>query len=145
MILLIGIMTKNGILIVEFTNQLRERGYAMYDAVLEASELRLRPILMTSIATISGAVPLALSGGAGAEARSAIGWVIIGGASLSTVMTLFLVPAIFLLIGKYSNPRSTIAEKLNELQHAFAGKLGKFGDVPEPTAKPGENKPHPAE
>jgi multidrug efflux pump len=138
-------MTKNGILIVEFTNQLRERGYAMYDAVLEASELRLRPILMTSIATISGAVPLALSGGAGAEARSAIGWVIIGGASLSTIMTLFLVPALFLLIGRYSNPRSVIAEKLTDLQHAFAGRLGKFGDVPAPEPKVNGGKAQPAE
>ncbi len=145
MILLIGIMTKNGILIVEFTNQLRERGYPMYEAVLEASEMRLRPILMTSIATVAGAVPLALSGGAGAEARSAIGWVIIGGVGLSTFMTLFLVPALFLLIGKYSNPRSTIGEKLTELQHAFAGRLGKFGDVPAPERKADGGKAQPAE
>ncbi|MBN8534219.1 MAG: efflux RND transporter permease subunit [Rhizobiales bacterium] len=153
MILLIGIMTKNGILIVEFTNQLRERGYAMYEAVLEASEMRLRPILMTSIATVAGAVPLALSGGAGSEARSAIGWVIIGGVGLSTFMTLFLVPALFLLIGKNSNPRSTIADKLVTLQEKFAGKLGAFGDPPaakpahEPHVAPakGEAKPAPAE
>ena len=122
MILLIGIMTKNGILIVEFTNQLREQGADLYDAVLEASEMRLRPILMTSIATISGAVPLAFSSGAGAEARAAIGWVIIGGASLSTLMTLFLVPSIFLLVGKYTSPRSTIGEKIEELQARFGGK-----------------------
>lgn len=122
MILLVGIMTKNGILIVEFTNQLREQGADLYDAVLEASEMRLRPILMTSIATIAGAVPLALSGGAGAEARSAIGWVIIGGASLSTFMTLFLVPSIFLMVGRYTSPRSTIGEKINELQERFGGK-----------------------
>ena len=122
MILLVGIMTKNGILIVEFTNQLREQGAELYDAVLEASEMRLRPILMTSIATIAGAVPLALSGGAGAEARSAIGWVIIGGASLSTFMTLFLVPSIFLMVGRYTSPRSTIGEKIAELQERFGGK-----------------------
>jgi multidrug efflux pump len=153
MILLIGIMTKNGILIVEFTNQLRERGYAMYEAVLEASEMRLRPILMTSIATVAGAVPLALSGGAGSEARSAIGWVIIGGVGLSTFMTLFLVPALFLLIGKNSNPRSTIADKLVGLQEKFAGRLGAFGDPPvakpahehHPTPPKGAAKPAPAE
>jgi multidrug efflux pump len=152
MILLIGIMTKNGILIVEFTNQLRERGLGMYDAVLQASEMRLRPILMTSIATIAGAVPLAISAGAGAEARSAIGWVIIGGASLSTLMTLFLVPALFLLIGQYSNPRSIIAEKITELQIKFADRLGAFGDVPvaksaQPSHGPNEAsaKPNPAE
>jgi multidrug efflux pump len=119
MILLIGIMTKNGILIVEFTNQLRERGKNLYDAIFEASEMRLRPILMTSIATIFGAVPLALSTGAGSEARSTIGWVIIGGASLSTMMTLFLVPCVFLLVGRYSSPRSTIAEKLNAMQERY--------------------------
>ncbi|KAF0232332.1 MAG: AcrB/AcrD/AcrF family [Beijerinckiaceae bacterium] len=124
MILLVGIMTKNGILIVEFTNQLREQGAGLYDAVLEASEMRLRPILMTSIATISGAVPLALSTGAGAEARASIGWVIIGGAGLSTFMTLFLVPSIFLLVGRYTEPRSTIGEKITELQERFAGKKG---------------------
>jgi len=84
--------------------------------------MRLRPILMTSIATIAGAVPLALSGGAGAEARSAIGWVIIGGASLSTFMTLFLVPSIFLMVGRYTSPRSTIGEKIAELQERFGGK-----------------------
>jgi len=117
-------MTKNGILIVEFTNQLRERGVALYDAILEASEMRLRPILMTSIATICGAVPLATSSGAGAEARSAIGWVIIGGASLSTLMTLFLVPVVFLLAGRFTNPRSTIGDLLDEMQERFkpAGK-----------------------
>lgn len=125
MILLIGIMTKNGILIVEFTNQLREQGYALYDAVLEAAEMRLRPILMTSIATVFGAVPLAMSTGAGAEARATIGWVIIGGASLSTFMTLFLVPSVFLLVGNYTSPRSTIAEKLAELQNRFGGRKPK--------------------
>lgn len=146
MILLIGIMTKNGILIVEFTNQLREQGRNVYDAVLEASELRLRPILMTSIATISGAVPLALSTGAGAEARSAIGWVIIGGASLSTLMTLFLVPSIFLLVGRFTSPRSTIAEKLAKMQEKFArpghSAPGEASPAPAPaTAKPASDAP----
>ena len=127
MILLIGIMTKNGILIVEFTNQLREHGATLFDAVLEASRMRLRPILMTSIATIAGAVPLAMSTGAGAEARSTIGWVIIGGASLSTLMTLFLVPAIFLLVGRYTNPRSTVADMLRDMQERYKGKLSLDG------------------
>lgn len=144
MIILIGIMTKNGILIVEFTNQLRERGMDVREAVLEASKMRLRPILMTSIATIAGAVPLALSNGAGAEARSAIGWVIIGGASLSTLMTLFLVPALFLMVGKYSSPRSTIAEKIDALQARFAGggMAAHAHQKPEPEK---EQKPQPAE
>ncbi len=119
MILLIGLMAKNGILIVEFTNQLRGRGVEIHEAVLRAAEMRLRPILMSSIATICGAVPLSLSSGAGAEARAAIGWVIIGGASLSTLVTLFLVPVLFRLVGKYSAPRSTIGEKIDALMAKF--------------------------
>src|SRR5262249_33943498 len=77
MILLIGLMAKNGILIVEFANQLRDEGKSVHDAVLDAAVIRLRPILMTSIATVAGAVPLAMATGAGAESRTAIGWVII--------------------------------------------------------------------
>lgn len=143
MILLIGIMAKNGILIVEFTNQLREQGADIHEAVLKASVMRLRPILMTSIATIFGAVPLALSGGAGAEARSAIGWVIIGGASLSTLMTLFLVPVLFRFVGQYSQPRSTIGEKIEALMASFGSASGPHGQSPgghaeAPPPKPAE-------
>jgi multidrug efflux pump len=136
MILLIGIMTKNGILIVEFTNQLREQGYALYDALVEASVLRLRPILMTSIATVFGAVPLALSYGAGAESRTAIGWVVIGGASLSTMMTLFVVPALFLLLGRFTQPRSTIGDMLEALQQRFGSGHGPGGHAQAPSAHP---------
>ena len=145
MILLIGIMTKNGILIVEFTNQLREQGRPLYEAILEASEMRLRPILMTSIATIAGAVPLALSGGAGSEARSAIGWVIIGGASLSTLMTLFLVPSIFLLVGRFTAPRSTISEKILDLQKRYEGKIKPEGGHGHAAPGHAATAPHPAE
>ncbi len=135
MILLIGIMTKNGILIVEFTNQLREHGHELYDALLEASVIRLRPILMTSIATIMGAVPLAISTGAGAEARASIGVVIVGGASLSTLMTLFVIPALYLLVGRWSQPRSTIGDKVDGMMEAFAHRLGNFGDGPKKKAQ----------
>ncbi len=123
MILLIGIMTKNGILIVEFTNQLREEGKDLHTAVLEASVTRLRPILMTSIATVFGAIPLMLSGGAGAESRQAIGTVIVGGVSLSTVFTLFIVPCLYSLIGAYTKPRNFIAEELEkqEREHIAGG------------------------
>jgi len=123
MILLIGIMTKNGILIVEFTNQLREQGMEMFDAVLEASVTRLRPILMTSIATVCGAIPLMLTGGAGAESRQAIGTVIVGGVSLSTLFTLFIVPSLYLLIGSYTKPRNFIVEELakQEREHVEKG------------------------
>ncbi|MBE0505409.1 MAG: efflux RND transporter permease subunit [Marinospirillum sp.] len=95
LIALIGIITKNGILITEFANQQREQGLAMMDAVVEASVLRLRPILMTSLAMILGCLPLALATGAGAESRQQIGWVIVGGMSFGTILTLFVVPTVY--------------------------------------------------
>ncbi|MBZ6077281.1 efflux RND transporter permease subunit [Microvirga puerhi] len=116
MILLIGLMTKNGILIVEFSNQLRERGYSVRDAVIEASVLRLRPILMTSIAMIGGAIPLAWSSGAGAEARNAIGSVIVGGVTLSTLLTVLVVPSIYLLLGGYTKPATYVSELIEKLR-----------------------------
>ncbi|WP_457092042.1 efflux RND transporter permease subunit, partial [Microvirga sp. P5_D2] len=116
MILLIGLMTKNGILIVEFSNQLRERGYSVRDAVLEASVLRLRPILMTSIAMIGGAIPLAWSTGAGAEARNAIGSVIVGGVTVSTILTMLVVPSIYLLLGGFTKPATYVSEMLDKLR-----------------------------
>ena len=98
LVMLIGLITKNGILIVEFTNQLRGRGMAKLDALVEASSLRLRPILMTSAATVLGAVPLAVTTGAGSESRSAIGWVIIGGVAIGTLFTLFVIPVAYTYI-----------------------------------------------
>ncbi len=116
MILLIGIMAKNGILIVEFASQLRQRGRNVRDAVIEASVLRLRPILMTSIAMIGAAIPLALSMGAGAEARSAIGLVIIGGIVMSTSFTVLVVPAMYLLIGGFTKPINAVAKMIDRLR-----------------------------
>jgi multidrug efflux pump len=116
MILLIGLMTKNGILIVEFANQLRERGLSVREAVIEASVLRLRPILMTSIAMIGGAVPLAWSTGAGAEARNAIGSVIVGGVTVSTLLTMLVIPSIYLLLGGLTKPPSYVSEVLDTLR-----------------------------
>jgi multidrug efflux pump len=116
MILLIGLMAKNGILVVEFANQLRDRGMSIHDAVLEASVVRLRPILMTSIATVFGAVPLAMASGAGAESRQAIGVVIVGGVTLSTFLTLYAVPALYVLLAGYTKPIGAIASKLTELE-----------------------------
>ena len=98
MILLIGIMAKNGILIVEFANQLREEGRPLVRAAREGAVTRLRPVMMTTIATILGAVPLALATGAGAESRRAIGAVIVGGLSLAFVLTLLITPVIYVLI-----------------------------------------------
>jgi len=95
---LVGLIAKHGILIVEFSNQLRESGMNKFDAVLQAASKRLRPILMTTGAMVLGAVPLAFASGAGAEARHQIGWVIVGGMSFGTLFTLFVVPVVYLLL-----------------------------------------------
>ncbi|MGO4170936.1 efflux RND transporter permease subunit [Bosea sp. TAF32] len=95
LITLVGLITKHGILILEFTNQLREEGKEMIDALVEAAELRLRPILMTTGAMVLGAVPLAIAHGAGAESRSQIGWVIVGGMTFGTLLTLYVVPVAY--------------------------------------------------
>jgi len=98
MILLIGLVTKNSILLVEYTNQLRERGMDTVLALLEAGRIRLRPILMTSVATIMGAVPIALGLGAGSISRRPLGYAIVGGVLFSTALTLFLVPVVYSLM-----------------------------------------------
>jgi multidrug efflux pump len=105
LITLVGLISKHGILIVEFSNQLREKGMAVYDAVIEASSLRLRPILMTTGAMALGAVPLALASGAGAESRRSIGYVIVGGITFGTLLTLFVVPTVYLLIATWREKR----------------------------------------
>jgi multidrug efflux pump len=97
---LVGLISKHGILIVEFANQLQERGRSKFDAVLESAGLRLRPILMTTGAMVLGSIPLALAAGAGAEARHQIGWVIVGGMSFGTLLTLFVVPVVYLLLAR---------------------------------------------
>ena len=98
LVTLVGLITKHGILIVEFSNQLRAKGEAMIDAVVDAATLRLRPILMTTGAMVLGALPLALAHGAGAESRTQIGWVIVGGMSFGTLLTLFVVPTAYTLL-----------------------------------------------
>ena len=98
LVMLVGLITKHGILIVEFANQLRARGKRKVEAVIEAASLRLRPILMTTAAMVLGAVPLALASGAGAESRSPIGWVIVGGLLLGTLLTLFIIPVAYTLL-----------------------------------------------
>ena len=121
MILLIGIMAKNGILIVEFANQLRDEGRDLVTAAREGAVTRLRPVMMTTIATILGAVPLATASGAGAESRRAIGAVIVGGLSLAFVLTLLLTPVIYVLVER----------------------IGRRGDAPR--TAPAEAPPQPAE
>jgi multidrug efflux pump len=98
MVLLIGLVTKNSILLVEYANQLKERGLSTIDAMLEAGRVRLRPILMTSVATIMGALPIALGLGAGSASRRPLGYAIVGGLLFSTVLTLFLVPAVYVML-----------------------------------------------
>lgn len=104
LITLVGLITKHGILIVEFTNQLRQQGLEMVDALVQASAQRLRPILMTTGAMVLGAVPLALASGAGAETRTQIGWVIVGGMGLGTVLTVFVVPTMYALLARSTVP-----------------------------------------
>jgi multidrug efflux pump len=98
LVTLVGLITKHGILIVEFANQLQEKGMTIKEAVVEAAFLRLRPILMTTGAMVLGALPLAMASGAGAESRQQIGWVIVGGLLLGTFFTLFVVPTVYSLL-----------------------------------------------
>jgi len=109
LVMLIGLITKHGILIVEFANQLRDRGMQAAEAVAEAATLRLRPILMTTGAMVLGAVPLALATGAGAEARQAIGWVIVGGLAVGTLFTLFVIPTAYLLLVRRRKTEAVLA------------------------------------
>jgi len=104
LITLVGLITKHGILIVEFSNQLRQQGRTVMEAVVEAASLRLRPILMTTGAMVLGALPLALSTGAGAESRQQIGWVIVGGMTLGTLLTIFVVPTVYSLFARKGVP-----------------------------------------
>jgi len=105
LVTLVGLITKHGILIVEFANQLRARGLDKVEAVVEASVLRLRPILMTTGAMVLGSIPLAFANGAGAEGRQAIGWVIVGGLLMGTLFTLYVVPVAYTLFARRSLPR----------------------------------------
>jgi multidrug efflux pump len=100
LVTLVGLITKHGILIVEFANQLQERGLSRIEAAIESAGLRLRPILMTTGAMVLGALPLAIASGAGAESRQQIGWVIVGGMSFGTLLTLFVVPTVYSFLGQ---------------------------------------------
>lgn len=119
--MLIGLVTKNGILIVEFANQLREEGAPKLEAILKASESRLRPILMTSLTIALGALPIAVSLGAASESRIGMGVVIIGGTIFSLILTLFIIPSIYVMWSR-DKKRHPELERLetyeNELQHS---------------------------
>ena len=118
LITLVGLITKHGILIVEFANQMREEGMAMKEAVIKAASQRLRPILMTTGAMVLGAVPLALAHGAGAESRIQIGWVIVGGMSLGTLLTIFVVPTMYSLLARKHAPGASKQEVAGETASA---------------------------
>ena len=119
LVLLVGVMAKNGILIVEFANQLRDKGLGVREAIEQAATIRLRPVMMTMICTVLGGVPLVLAAGAGAEARIALGWVIVGGLGLATVSTLFLTPVAYLLLGRFVTPKVEEETRLKrELEEA---------------------------
>jgi multidrug efflux pump subunit AcrB len=125
LIMLIGLVTKNAILIVEFANQQQEKGLSLFDAVVEAATIRLRPILMTSFSTIFGILPIALGLGAGGESRQPLGMVVVGGVLFSTFLTLVIVPVVYTLLARFikANEKveqpveSTVAEfDLNQVQ-----------------------------
>ncbi|RYI20088.1 MAG: efflux RND transporter permease subunit, partial [Acetobacteraceae bacterium] len=122
LVLLVGIMAKNGILIVEFADQLRERGATVRQAIEEASIVRLRPVMMTMIATVLGGLPLVLASGAGAEAREVLGWIIVGGLGTATLATLYITPVAYLLLAGLSRSRAAEAELLQAELTAAPGR-----------------------
>ncbi len=122
LVLLVGIMAKNGILVVEFANQLRDKGLGVREAVENAANIRLRPVMMTMICTIVGGIPLVLASGAGAEARIALGWIIVGGLGLATFSTLYLTPVAYLLLGRFIKPQAEQESRLErEMRDARDG------------------------
>lgn len=114
LVIIVGLMAKNGILIVEFANQLRDSGQSVRDAIRNASMIRLRPVVMTMLSTILGGLPLILRGGAGSEAREALGWIIVGGLGFATISTLFLTPVVYSLLARFAKPRVAAEQRLAE-------------------------------
>ncbi|MEO8667281.1 MAG: efflux RND transporter permease subunit, partial [Bauldia sp.] len=137
LIMLVGLMSKNGILIVEFANQLRDQGQSVNDAIRNAALIRLRPVVMTMFATVLGGLPLLLTGGAGAEARRSLGWIIVGGLGFATIATLFLTPVVFSLLARFAKPRIAEEQRLDR-------ELAAAGDAPrgyEPTTEESGDEP----
>lgn len=114
LVLVVGIMAKNGILIVEFANQLRDQGMSVAQAAHQAAIRRLRPVTMTLFSTVLSGIPLVLASGAGAEARTALGWIIVGGLGMATIVTLFLTPVAYRLLAGFSNPKAASDKQLAE-------------------------------
>lgn len=137
-ILLIGLSAKNGVLIVEFANQLRDRGRGLREAILEASSVRLRPILMTSACTTFGALPLLLATGAGAESRQPIGIVVVYGVTISAFLTLFAVPAMYLLFARNTRSPQHVSRAIDTLRAHVADATVAPGAKPE-SIQPGDH------
>ena len=117
-IILVGISTKNGILIVEFANQLRDQGVEFSQAILQAAEIRLRPVLMTALSTIMGSLPLIMASGAGAESRTTLGIVIFSGVLTATILTLFVVPVFYNLLARATKSPGAVGAQLAKLEDA---------------------------
>ncbi len=115
-VMLIGIASKNGILIVEFANQLRDDGRKFIDAIVEASTVRLRPVLMTTLATAAGAAPLMFATGAGAESRQSIGATVFFGSTFAVALTLFVVPALYVLIARNTRSPQYVTRMIEKLR-----------------------------
>lgn len=119
LVMLIGLLAKNAILLVEFADQLRDKGFSVRKAVEQAASIRLRPITMTLLSTLLGSLPLILSSGAGAEARNAIGWVVFGGLGIAILFTLYLTPVLYLALARFTKPRADETKRLQkELEQA---------------------------
>lgn len=121
LIILVGIASKNGILIVEFANQLRDQGLAFREALVEACDMRLRPVLMTAMSTMMGAVPLIMATGAGSESRVLLGTVIFSGVLMTTLMTLFVVPVVYYMLARNTGSPQAVGKILGRLQERYAG------------------------
>lgn len=137
LVMLIGLIAKNGILLVEFADQRRDAGLPVREAVRDAATVRLRPIAMTLVSTVLGALPLILSSGPGAEARAAVGWVVFGGLGLTALFTLYLTPVVYLGLARFARPRSHAAEALEAELRAAATPSARAAPSPAPPAPGG--------
>jgi len=135
LVMLIGLIAKNGILLVEFADQRRDAGASIREAILDSTRIRARPVAMTLISTVFGALPLILATGPGAEARTAIGWVVFGGLGLATFFTLYLTPVAYLALARFSKPRASAEARLGE-ELAQASSIEDLGEGVEPARMP---------
>lgn len=129
LVMLIGLIAKNGILLVEFADQERDRGASVFDAIQRAAEIRLRPIAMTLVSTVLGALPLIVATGPGAEAREAVGWVVFGGMGLAAIFTLYLTPVVYLGLARFAKPRAAATAQLKTELDAAQEQLARLDSI----------------